>query len=50
MVQEFILPTLDYFRLSLIEYDEDGKYIRRLDDQNDDNIKQSNSKLHMARK
>ena len=37
VVTRFILPTLDDFRMSLIKYDEDCKYLRRLDDQNDDN-------------
>ena len=41
VVTKFILPTLDDLRLSLIKYDEDCKYLRRLDDQNDDTIKQN---------
>ena len=41
VVTKFILPTLDDLKLSPIEYDEDCKYIRRLDDQNDENIKQN---------
>ena len=38
---KFILPTLDDLKLSPIEYDKECKYISRLDDQNDDNIKQN---------
>ena len=41
VVTTFILPILDDLKLSLIEYNEDCKYIRKLDDQNDENIKQN---------
>ena len=41
VVTKFILPMLNDLKLSLIEYDEDCKYIRKLDDQNDENIKQN---------
>ena len=41
VVTKFILPMLDDLKLSPIEYKEDCKYIRRLDDQNDENIKQN---------
>ena len=45
VITKFILPMLDDLKLSLIEYDEDCKYIRRLDDQNDENIKQNTRDL-----
>ena len=41
VVTKFILPTLDDLKLSPIEYDENYNYLRRLDDQNDDTIKQN---------
>ena len=41
MVTRFILPTLDDLRMLPIEYDEDCKYLRRLDDQTGDNINQN---------
>ena len=39
VVTKFILPMLDDLKWSLIEFDKDCKYIRKLDDQNDENIK-----------
>ena len=41
VVTKFILPMLDDLKLSPIGYDEDCKYIRKLDDQKDENIKQN---------
>ena len=41
VITKFILPTLDDLKLLMIEYDRDYKYIRRLDDQDDENIKQN---------
>ena len=45
VVIKFILPTWDDLRLSLIKYDENCNYLRRLDDQNDDIIKQNRDLL-----
>ena len=41
VITKFIFPMLDDLKLSPTEYDEDCKYIRRLDDQNDENINQN---------
>ena len=41
VVTKFILPTLDDLRLSPIEYDKNCNYLTRLDDQNDNTIKQN---------
>ena len=41
VVTKFILSMLDDMKLSLIEYNENCIYIRKLDDQNDENIKQN---------
>ena len=38
MVTKFILPTLDDFKLSPIGYDKECKYIRDLDDQNNEQL------------
>ena len=41
MVIKFILPTLDDLKLSPISYDKECKYIRDLDNQNNEQIKQN---------
>ena len=41
VVTKFILPTLDDLKLSPIKIDEERKYIRVLDDQDDEQIKQN---------
>ena len=41
VVTKFILPTLDYLKLLPIVYDKECKYLRDLDDQNDEQIKQN---------
>ena len=41
VVTKFILPTLDDLKMSPIENNKDCKYIRKLDDQNYENIKQN---------
>ena len=41
VVTKFILPTLDDLRLSPIKCEENCIYLRRLDEQNDDTIKQN---------
>ena len=38
---KFILPTLNYLKLSPIKYDKECKYIHDLDDQDNDQIKQN---------
>ena len=41
VVKKFILPTLDDLKLSPISYDKECKYIRDLDDQDNEQIKQN---------
>ena len=41
VLTKFILPTLDDLKLSLTGYDKESKYLRDLDDQNDEQIKQN---------
>ena len=41
VITKFILPTLDNLKLSQIKYDKECNYLRNLDDQDDDRIKEN---------
>ena len=41
VITKFILPTLDDLKLSPIRYDKECNYLRKLDDQDDDQIKEN---------
>ena len=41
VITKFVLPTLDDLKLYPIRYDKDCQYLRDLDDENDDRIKQN---------
>ena len=41
VITKFILPTLDDLKLSPIRYDKECKYLRKLDNQDDDQIKEN---------
>ena len=41
VITTFILPTLDDLKLHPINYDKNCQYLRNLDDENDDRIKQN---------
>ena len=41
VITKFVLPTLDDLKLSPIKYDKECKYLRNLDDEDDDQIKQN---------
>ena len=41
VITKFILPTLDDLTLYPIKYDKECQYLRNLDDENDDQIKQN---------
>ena len=40
VITKFVLPTLDDLKLSPIRYDKECNYLRNLDDQDDDQIKE----------
>ena len=41
VITKFVLPTLDDLKLSPIKYDKEYKYLRNLDDEDNDQIKQN---------
>ena len=41
VITKFVLPTLDDLKLSPIKYDKECNYLRNLDDESDDQIKQN---------
>ena len=41
VITKFILPTLDDLKLSPIRYDKECNYLRKLDDQDNDQIKEN---------
>ena len=41
LITKFVLPTLDDLKLSPIKYDKECNYLRNLDDEDDDQIKQN---------
>ena len=41
LITKFVLPTLDDLKLSPIKYDKECNYLRNLDDESDDQIKQN---------
>ena len=41
VITKFVLPTLDDLKLSPIRYDKECNYLRNLDDQDDDQIKEN---------
>ena len=41
VITKFVLPTLDDVKLSPIRYDKECNYLRKLDDQDDDQIKEN---------
>ena len=41
VITKFVLPTLDDLKLSPIKYDKECNYLRNLDDEDDDQIKQN---------
>ena len=41
VITKFVLPTLDDLKLSPIRYDKECNYLRELDDQDDDQIKEN---------
>ena len=41
VITKFVLPTLDDLKLSPIRYDKECNYLRKLDDQDDDQIKEN---------
>ena len=41
VITKVVLPTLDDLKLSPIRYDKECKYLRNLDDKDDDQIKQN---------
>ena len=41
VITKFVLPTLDDLKLSHIRYDKECNYLRNLDDQDDDQIKEN---------
>ena len=49
VVTKFILPTLDDLKLSPIRYNKECKYIRNLDDQDNDQIKQNIKDLYCTK-
>ena len=47
VITKFILPTLDDLKLSPIRYDKECNYLWKLDDQDDDWIKENIKDLYM---
>ena len=45
VITKFVLPTLDDLQLSPIKYDKECNYLRNLDDEDNDQIKQNIKKL-----
>ena len=41
VITKFVLPILDDLKLHLIKYDEECQYLRNLDDEDNDQIKQN---------
>ena len=41
VITKFVLPTLDDLKLSPIRYDKECNYLRKLDDKDDDHIKEN---------